>query len=143
MRLETKSAHIAANSRYVRRSQNKAQGERAGVKGQNIPRVRKKPLTFFKAHPQPRPSSVSAPVPCAPMCCFFSSPVGPGCITPRPQSEPNRLCVSKVSNDVVMMPKGVEIHTGVSILSFSPHSAQSLFNMFLLDSRISERVFTP
>lgn len=99
----------ATDSRYVRRSQNKAQGWRAGVKGQNLPRVRQvssqKPLTFFKGHPQPRPSSACAPVPCAPMCCFFSSLVGPGCITPRPQSEPNRLCVSKVRNDAVMMPR--------------------------------------
>lgn len=102
----------------------KRQGWRAGVKGQNIPRVRRvssqKPLTFFKAHPQPGPSSVSTPVPCAPMSCFFSSLVGPGCITPRPQSEPNRLRVSGVGNDAVMMPRGQKYIQGAEFFLFHP-----------------------
>lgn len=116
------SATPSHNTRRSRKT--KHEGWRVGVKGQNIPRVRQvssqKPLTFFKAHPQPRPSSASAPVPCAPMSCFFSSLVGPGCITPRPQSEPNRLRVSGVSNDAVMMPKGQKYIQGAEFFLFHP-----------------------
>lgn len=102
----------------------KHEGWRVGVRGQNIPRVcrvsSQEPLPFFKAHPQPRPSSASAPVPCAPMSCFSSSLVGPGCITPRPQSEPNRLRVSGVSNDAVMMPRGQKYIQGAEFILFHP-----------------------
>lgn len=123
-RLVSKSAHIGYTLTQHTQVTEQSEGWRAGVKGQNIPRVRRvssqKPLAFFKAHPQPRPSSVSTPVPCAPISCFFSSLVGPGCITPRPQSEPNRLRVSGVGNDAVMMPRGQKYIQGAEFFLFHP-----------------------